>query len=250
MDMASNRTFDWPGCVNARDLGGLPLGAGQFTRRGSIARADLLGRLTPAGKEAALTDDLRTIIDMRTAAEIEREPTAFFPPATVTVVQPSSVGFDPALLALLAAAPDMGQEYIIILDQEPSDIIAALRATAAAPPGLIAIHCHSGKDRTGLVSALLLALCGVPDATIAADYALSGPNLLLLHERHRAAGLLDPHEEPPNTPPHYLLDLLAHLRHRYGGIVPYLLQAGLTPAEIDALRARLLPAGFEVPAHV
>ena len=44
MDMTSNRTFDWPGCVNARDLGGLPLGAGQFTRCGSIARADLLGR--------------------------------------------------------------------------------------------------------------------------------------------------------------------------------------------------------------
>jgi protein-tyrosine phosphatase len=121
-----------------------------------------------------------------------------------------------------------------------------VRRSARAPEGGVLIHCHAGKDRTGIVVALLLSLVGVPDDAIAADYALSYPNLIpvydaLLDER----GVTDPAERARlhasrRSDPETILATLAHVRERHGGPESYLLAAGLTSDDLAALRTRLL----------
>ncbi|MCB0032783.1 MAG: tyrosine-protein phosphatase [Anaerolineales bacterium] len=70
--------LEWEGCYNVRDLGGLPLQAGGVTKSGRIIRADLLGRLTEAGKAAALAYGVRTVMDLRPPDEAAEEPSAVF----------------------------------------------------------------------------------------------------------------------------------------------------------------------------
>ena len=74
---------------------------------------------------------------------------------------------------MIQKAKSRGEVYCIILDHYPDAVAEILRAIVNAPPGGIVIHCHAGKDRTGMVSALLLKLVGVPAELIAADYAES-----------------------------------------------------------------------------
>ena len=65
--------------------------------------------------------------------------------------------------------------YTETLDTRGVQVVAALQAVASAPEGAVVVHCFVGKDRTGIVSALLLRLAGVPEDVVAEDYALSGP---------------------------------------------------------------------------
>jgi len=60
-----------------------------------------------------------------------------------------------------------------MLDHYADLFAAVFRAMIAAKPGAVLFHCQAGKDRTGIVTALLLSLVGVPDSIIAADYAES-----------------------------------------------------------------------------
>ncbi|HSM57249.1 MAG TPA: tyrosine-protein phosphatase, partial [Candidatus Sulfomarinibacteraceae bacterium] len=76
-DHLTHRQLTWDACHNVRDLGGLPTADGKQTRRGSIVRADLLGRLTPAGEQALQAYGVSTIIDLRTPQEAAAEPSAF-----------------------------------------------------------------------------------------------------------------------------------------------------------------------------
>jgi protein-tyrosine phosphatase len=119
-----------------------------------------------------------------------------------------------------------------------------LLCAPGALPGLI--HCSAGKDRTGLLVALILAAMGVEDDVIAADYALSRTYLLAeataaLRQVRASTGLgqrLD--LELMGSPPEIILSALAHVRGRAGSVTGYLLGQGLTAAELDALHAALI----------
>jgi protein-tyrosine phosphatase len=114
----------------------------------------------------------------------------------------------------------------------------------------VLVHCAAGKDRTGLISALLLGLVGVPTATIAADYALTAE---LLRSREQAWLAAAPPEERAEREAmlaryaptaEVMLAVLAGLEERHGGVEGYLLDAGVAPADLERLRDRLLaPAG-------
>jgi protein tyrosine/serine phosphatase len=120
-----------------------------------------------------------------------------------------------------------------------------VRGIAVAPLGGVVVHCHAGKDRTGVVIAVLLSLVGVPDETIAADYALSADQIVPLtrewldrvtrSDDERAALL-----QRAMPRPQIILDTLAHLRDRHGGAERYLLDAGVSAEELTVLRDRLL----------
>src|SRR5690606_12982050 len=111
--------------------------------------------------------------------------------------------------------------------------------------GGIAVHCAAGRDRTGLVVALLLSLAGVPDDLIAADYALSEERLRVPLGRHLAT--LDPVArdriaELSRTEPDTMVAVLEHVRSRYGGVGPYLADAGCGWNHQFLVRRRLLNA--------
>jgi protein tyrosine/serine phosphatase len=112
----------------------------------------------------------------------------------------------------------------------------------------VLVHCAAGKDRTGLIAALLLALVEVPDQTIAADYALTAECLRprdqewLEHgpgERAEREALLARYAPRAEV----MLEVLEGLRQRHGGVEAYLRQAGVPAGDLDRLRARLLAPG-------
>lgn len=240
-----DRTLTWDGCHNVRDLGDLPTVDGGLTRRGAFIRADVLGRLTPQGKQALLDYGVRTIIDLRAPDEVAELPSAVFDddvqaPLYINVKQELS---PPEVLALFKQAQTRSELYTIALDHHAPNQVRVMRAIANAEPGGLIFHCHSGKDRTGIIAALLLDLAGVEPDAIAADYAETQKQLWPIYEKwlEETGGeeAID-HWWIPITEPQTMLDTLAHLETEYGGAEAYLLQGGQTPEEIAQLKARLL----------
>jgi protein tyrosine/serine phosphatase len=239
--------------LNARDLGGLTTVDGRRTRPAALVRSDTLCRLSPAGRAALIAHGVRTVVDVRFPSEIERDdPDHPFRDGLGGVLylsRPINVGRtaeeDAAILAGIRAAESRLELNLIDLDGNSSGFAGIVTAIARAPAGGVVVHCHAGKDRTGIAIALVLALVGVPDETIAADYALSGANLAGLTAEWLDGVSQDPVErarllQQADPVPEAMLGLLAHLRRRYGGAEAYLVAGGAAPADLAALRTRLL----------
>jgi protein tyrosine/serine phosphatase len=131
------------------------------------------------------------------------------------------------------------------LDLGEPGVAAVARAIATAVEGGVLVHCHGGKDRTGTVVAVLLNLVGVPDDAIADDYAMSATNLGPLTQEWLDGITSDPDEraqltELANPTREAMFDTLAYLGERHGGAEPYLRAGGVSDAEIERLRDRLI----------
>lgn len=240
------RRLAWEGLLNSRDLGGYPTADGRETRWGAIVRSDDLAALTAAGRAALVAYGVRTIIDLRRPAEASDFPNPFANPGTDGVGYVPVPILDPSVDPVDEQEPDsLAHAYQSMLDRFGRRVRAVLTAIADAPDGGVLVHCVGGKDRTGLVSALLLEVAGVERETVAADYALSAEYLMPREkeylrngpgeraERERIVAKYSPRAE-------VMLETLAHLDHRYGGAEPYLRDAGVRPDDIVSIRRRLL----------
>ena len=267
----TERRLDWEALRNARDLGGLAVVGGGETRSGAVVRSDTLRQLTPVGWRDLEAYGIRTVLDLRFQVEIEaNEPLDAGPgglsrelgsrqldgvgrPSSLTTVCVSVLGEPDGRLGehfdrISKAQPDEASStravYIEMLELFRPRFVAAVAAIAAAADGGVLVHCHAGKDRTGLVVALLLGIAGVGEADIAADYAFSGPNLTQSlaawindaddpeeHEHRRRVGL---------APEQAMLDVLEMLESRHGGAVSYLTDGGLRERDLDRVRERLV----------
>ncbi|CBT75112.1 MULTISPECIES: tyrosine-protein phosphatase [Glutamicibacter] len=177
--MTTNMELAWDGYVNARDLGGLPTSLSRTgtTVPGRIARGPRRERLTPAGWEAARAWGLTSIVDLRCSYEVGKQDGD---PSTLTEIL--------AELAITSAPTEdhSDREFqkvcFPILDSpeywshnwrlQPHLVRAALEAIASANPGVL-VHCSAGRDRTGMISALILGNAGVEPQAVANDYAAS-----------------------------------------------------------------------------
>jgi len=241
-----SRLMSWDGCCNARDLGGYPAADGRTTRWAAIIRSDSLSHLTDAGCAAVVASGVRTIIDLRGPEEIAEGPNPFAQPGAhgityinLPIVDPPGGPQDPGLADV----------YQFLLDRLAAQMAAIMTAIARAAPGSVVVHCVGGQDRSGLVSALLLGLVGVPRETIAADYALTAQYIGPLVEAFlaRATSQEDRaarEQRVARTRPRaeVMLATLAHLDRRYSGVEAYLRQAGVPPDDLQRLRERLLDA--------
>jgi len=229
-----------PNLQNVRDLGGLPTRDGHLTRWRSLVRADDLHHLTPAGLQALHDHGVETVLDLRWAEERARFPSGYQPGANGRRLRHVSLlGEDPAAWTERSRNAPWEQWNRAVLDHAQPEMAAALRVVAEAPAGPLLFHCVAGKDRTGLIAALLLALAEVEPGAIAADYALSAENL-------RASYLAgQPEEKWPeiieglSCPPERIHAALAHVDERYGGPAEYARAIGLSEPETRRLRARL-----------
>ncbi len=245
MNGAAERHLDWGGCFNVRDLGGLPTADGRTTARGALVRADSLSRLTDAGWQALLDHGVRTVIDLRNERERGEAADAAARPAAITTVHAALDGAeDRGFWQPIEQTPEFGTPlyYRAHLQRKPEMAAGAIKAIANAEPGGVAFHCVGGRDRSGELAMVALALVGVPADVIAADYELSAARLAGLWEE---LGIEDPAPE--------LAAYLAERGTSAGEVVettlgsldlPRTLAAGgLTDEDVTALRARLLSAG-------
>ena len=241
----------WDGCLNVRDLGGFPTTAGASTRHRRVVRADSVRQLSDEGWRALVAYGIRTVVDLRLPSERDADPPAELPVEVVHA--PFLQEHEPhewaEIDAIGAAAGDdhvaaTRDVYLALLERNRPGVAAAVDAVASAPAGGVLVHCHAGKDRTGLVSAFLLDLAGVERRLIADDYALTGVLL--------ADVLSEWVEEAPDaaerarrrrlsaTPAEAMLGVLAGLDARYGGTKEFLLEAGVAGEQIERVAARLL----------
>jgi protein-tyrosine phosphatase len=248
------RLLAWEGCSNARDLGGYATEDGRETRWGAVVRSDSPAALTEAGRAALASYGVRAIVDLRLPAELADHPNPFATPGDHGIVYTNVSFIDPA-----AAPPNpvstLAEDYLQMLDRYRGGVAEAMAAIARAPEGAVVIHCAAGKDRTGLISALLLGLAGVPADTIAADYAMTA-ELLRPREQEWLASV--PPEERAEREAmlaryaptaEVMLAVLAGLEERHGGVEAYLLEAGVPRADLDRLRERLLAPPARDPGH-
>lgn len=223
-----------------RDLGGLCTADGHDTRWGGVVRADNVERLTAAGWRALQAHGVRTIVDLRNAEE-QGTDDAPRPDGISTLHVPLDDRVDVDMWRHFSENGLQGTPlyYRPFLERKPERCAAAVRAVARAEPGGVVVHCVGGRDRTGLISLLLLALVGVLPADIAADYEHSNRRLPPLwarlglgDQRGRVAAQL---ERKNTSERDSVLEVLEWLDSER-----YLRSAGVADEDLDGLRERLI----------
>ena len=274
--MTSTRTGRWvrlDGTTNTRDLGGLPTTDGGRTATGRVLRSDNLQTLSDDDVRRLVGDiGLREVIDLRTTAEIlleGRGPLRDVPEVThrhfslllerghhtdvfaVEEDEPLDLpeGWVESLLPRQAAEHDRGEPpgvraYLGYLDDRGDAVVAALRALAAGGPGAAIVHCAAGKDRTGVVVALALAVAGVGHEAIVEDYAMTAEIIDALVAKLAASPTyaedMERRDVASHTPRADTMDrVLTLLDERFGSPMNWLDAHGFGPEEQVRLRARL-----------
>ncbi len=244
--MTLDRIIELDGAVNFRDLGGYATVDGQRTRWRVMFRADGLGDLTEADLDVLRQLRIRTVIDLRTGHELEQSrfnveahPVDFHHfPFIKSLSAPEE--FDPTAPGFL------GTQYQQMLEDAAPQIAGALSALAAPEARPAVFHCTAGKDRTGLLSALVLSLLGVPEDTVVADYALSGAAMARLRAKLLITFpdgqlLIDTDSDAFfSADPSNMVSLFAHLKERYGTTAQYVSAIGVPSEVVDSLRQAML----------
>lgn len=231
--------LNWPNCLNARDLGGMPTADGTTIRTGALIRTDGHEHLTEAGVAAVHAYGVGRIIDLRREQECAKWVSPFtYTPLylNIPVQNPADPDEDNGFFDLAAI-------YRRMLDRRPDLFATAVAAIAEAPAGGVVVHCAGGKDRTGMVVALALTIADVDPAVIATDYAVTEERL---RERSVAylAGIEDPIRKDQlrqlqTTAPETMLDVLSHLQTNYGSVSAFLETGGCDAERQALLRKRL-----------
>ncbi|MBD0707061.1 MULTISPECIES: tyrosine-protein phosphatase [unclassified Streptomyces] len=240
--------------VNFRDPSVLTDPEGTLVNPGVLYRS---AQPFPAADDAVVEQlraaGIRTIVDLRGGSEREAGDWTAAEAAGITVVQTPVEPSSPALdqrMATMKTAADLGEFYVLMAESAPGAIADAVRA--AARPGGVLLHCAAGKDRTGLLTALLLELLGVPAERVVEDYARTGEALEQIWagiaQRHHTA-LNDVDREKLAIPAPLLAApagamtaFLDVVRTRHGGARAFLLECGVAQETLDAFLAKATPA--------
>jgi protein tyrosine/serine phosphatase len=248
------------GAVNVRDLGGLPTSDGGTTVAGRLLRSENLQELSP-GDVSRLVDEIgvTTVVDLRSTNEVAIEG-----PAPLDALAGVRHAHHPVLrefldvsdtvkAALVTEAAQADRErypddpmcghYLGYLENRPEEVVGALRSIATAP-GAAIVHCAAGKDRTGVIVALTLAVAGVEQEAIVADYAASDERIEAIIERlarsKMYAGGLNGTAVRAHAPrAETMKAFLEQLGPRYGGAESWLAANGFTGEELRQLRDKL-----------
>ncbi|WIX78320.1 tyrosine-protein phosphatase [Amycolatopsis carbonis] len=251
--MTMSRVPAWDGFHNTRDLGGLPTTSGRTTRHGAFFRSGDLRFVTAEGWARAHEGGVRTVIDLRnadeiTAAESHAGSAQFAGAAGVT----TPAGLERVEVPLDDVADVAFWEYVNdeqldgsplyyrpFLERKAERCAAVVTALGRSGPGGVVFHCGAGRDRTGLVALLLLALADVEPAAIAADYDLSTEAVKPLF------AALGKEDQGPLIKT-FLANRGTTVRGALLAVLDgfdaerYLLDAGVSSADLAAIRHRLL----------
>ena len=225
--MSRDRVLVWDGCVNVRDLGGLPLEGGGETQFGVVVRADSISGLTDAGWQALLEYGVTRVIDLR--GDHERSgPEARVPVTRVPITPMSGPAWD---------WPSMREAYLAILEDWRPQFTRVVDVIAASKEPVV-VHCRGGRDRTGLAVALILDAAGVQREAISVDHARSDESWAP-HNPSWIQEAADPADRAKRlritaAAGETMGEILAEVDKRYGGAAEY-----LDSSNIDTLVLRL-----------
>lgn len=242
------RVLPVPGADNIRDLGGYRTRDGHLTKWRRMLRGDGLHKIAPGGDSVLRDAGLRSVIDLRSGAELVEEPNPF---ATATGIDfnplPLFNDLAPTMQGIKTRNPDdlLLDFYLSALRDSTGPIRDILGTIAEAPEGAVLFHCTAGKDRTGLIAALLLGTAGVDRDTIIDDYTMTGqrigPLIAELLARTRAnGGDVETHARFLRSDPATMAATLDHIDREHGSIPGYLQDIGVSKGQISVLRDRLL----------
>jgi protein-tyrosine phosphatase len=237
---------DVEGCTNFRDAGGWTRPDGARMRTGVLYRSDDPVRLTPAGRAAVEALGLALVVDLRQHAQVARGP-GFLPTEHTLHVPLVDRVLDVKNPRTLQSPADMADLYEDMLERSGPALGRALDAVADhIGRGPVLVHCAYGKDRAGLMTALVHAAVGLPAEVIAADYARSDEPT----RRRREWTLAEPlPDDPPSAhaPPYLftapeaaMLDLLGRLTQRHGSLAGWVAHFPLAADTTDRLCRALL----------
>ncbi|MCX8528393.1 MAG: tyrosine-protein phosphatase [Candidatus Nanopelagicales bacterium] len=248
MTTSSAEPLHIDGLANIRDLGGLRTADGRVIRSRQVVRSDNPKSLTEQG-HVDLLEVLspRTVIDLRMDMEVERESYTLQGESTSVITLPMTPQSGVTQEQIDAGMADnLAEDYRRQIEANAPSIIGALNLVADPAARPVVIHCTAGKDRTGIVIALLLALLGVEYDAIVADYHVTAANMGPIYERIRAAqvfqdnGLASAPTWIFEAHPETMREFLQHLSDHYGGAEAYVLAKGMDPDTVQRLRAELL----------
>jgi protein-tyrosine phosphatase len=194
-----------------------------------------------------------TVIDLRSEAEVKGSPGppfSEFQSKSPVSAHRSTIGapafrhlplIDDATASLLNQAATMPQRYVLMLERRQGGMGAIFEAIAAAD-GPVLFHCFAGKDRTGLVAAMMLSIAGVDPEAIGADFAETDFQLADRYEEWLAKASperLQSMRDELRCPPDWMLSTLDYVNQKWGGVEGYLEAAGLTSSTIARLQSKL-----------
>lgn len=254
---------DLDGVVNMRDVGGLPTSDGRTVRTGRLLRSDNLQDLTERDVKRLVDDfGVTDIVDLRSNVEFHAEGPG---PLTRTPLNHHrhslfrddevEVTVEDALVLpwqkegvrqRLASHDDdyWASHYLGYLADRPDSVTGALEVIATAS-GATVVHCAAGKDRTGTVVGLALAVAGVPHEEIVADYVATAERIERIIERlvsrpayadNLRGRPIEDHLPKPET----MARILQVLEERHGGATGWLVEQGWTEEQVARLRASLV----------
>jgi protein-tyrosine phosphatase len=229
------------GTDNTRDLGGYPVPGG-YTCWGRTFRSDEPVNLTALDVETLQKLGVTTHIDLRTQEEVERRPSA-------AANRPGFQYHHVDLCACMQMMPDDEAGVAISyfeMTQQTGPMARIFRIIAKAQGGVL-FHCAAGKDRTGVVAAILLMLAGAQRQDLLADYVLTGAYM-----REPVRKLIETDPDIPLfilTPRiEYIEAFLDSFLVAYGSAYDYLQSIGISVDEIKSIthRLTLLTSSFPI----
>jgi protein-tyrosine phosphatase len=236
------RHYSFEGCVNFRDLGGYATEDGH-----TVAWRRLFRSMTPQYIDAAGAACLRDDLLIRTVVDLRRPGTATAGPLSAPGIQRRVVSF---ITPGADAPPDMARDAVVLqmMQRNGPQAVEAIEFIAAGlGRGAALVHCHTGKDRTGVLASIMLRLLGVAEADILTDYEMSAAGMAAMQAFAEARGLDSFPELPVNTPAYvreapsasWLAPALAWLAAG-GGVEAFLLANGASSAPLERFREQLL----------
>ena len=226
---------------NLRDLGGYSTKEGRKTKWGIFLRSGDMSAMTKDDQAALLRQGIRCVIDLRMAKEIAIAPNVFSDSKKVAFFNHDFWGtrFDDYRSKRKSATPEEKLSDLYCAGLEINGfVMAAVMKTLASGEGGFVFHCRSGKDRTGLVAAILLVIAGVPDEVVAKDFGLS--TTYLNEPELTEDDLKKPGAYQKGSAPETMMLTLDFLRDRYGGVEGYLSDQGVSVSEIESVREKIL----------
>jgi protein tyrosine/serine phosphatase len=244
-----DRLLPLVGAYNFRDLGGYPTEDGRMTRWGTLFRSDTLHELTGADLQVLRDVGLATVIDLRTATEVERSGRGILAGEPIRYLH-ASVLQEEGGESVAVAEPSSnqpGDRYLWYLEAGQKALIQALELMTDLDSYPIVFHCAAGKDRTGVLAALVLDIIGVRTDVIIEDYTLTGTRMHLIRARLRR----DPvYRDRIDQMPASRMEVeaatmerfLTGLHERYGSAAAWAMSAGMSTDDLSRIRSMLVEA--------